>query len=347
MGSGIQTKNGKAFEYACVVALYKSLNSNQQVTIADSAQVETAKKLYDSISEGMKQSLDAAAYAAVRVIFQLEPQLWNACGNDPLYLSLQADAAGIKGDVRDVLCIRKQNGWEIGLSCKHNHHAVKHSRLSDTIDFGKEWLGIPCSKGYFGKVVPLFLELREMRDRSKEEGSPALWNDVEEKAERYYIPVLQAFIDELKRMDKENPRQVPELLIHYLLGKNDFYKVITNDKNRTTRVEAVNIMGTLNRVAGEAKSIAKIPVLKMPSQFYHIDFKESSNNTIEVVCDEGWQISMRLHNASSKVEPSLKFDVNLVSLPSSVYTQVEPWDNKMEEMRTKRLARYAKGILSL
>lgn len=114
MGSGIQTKNGKAFEYACVVALYKSLNSDQQVTIADSAQVETAKKLYDSISEGMKQSLDAAAYAAVRVIFQLEPQLWNACGNDPLYLSLQADAAGIKGDVRDVLCIRKQNGWEIG-----------------------------------------------------------------------------------------------------------------------------------------------------------------------------------------------------------------------------------------
>lgn len=345
MGSGIQTKNGKAFEYACVVALYKSLNSDQQVTIVDSAQVETAKKLYDSISEDMRQSLDAAAYAAVRVIFQLEPQLWNACGNDPLYLSLQADTAGIKGDVRDVLCIRKQNGWEIGLSCKHNHHAVKHSRLSDTIDFGKEWLGLPCSKNYFDKVVPLFSELREMRDRSKEAGLPALWYDVEEKAERYYIPVLQAFIDELKSIDKENPKQVPELLIHYLLGKNDFYKVITNDKNRTTRVEAVNIMGTLNCAAGEEKSIAKIPVLKMPSQFYHIDFKEGSNNTIEVVCDEGWQISMRLHNASSKVEPSLKFDVNLISLPSSAYTQVEPWDNKMEEMRTERLARYAKGII--
>ena len=86
-------------------------------------------------------------------------------------------------------------------------------------------------------------------------------------------------------------------------------------------------------------------MLKMPSQFYHIDFKEGSNNTIEVVCDEGWQISMRLHNASSKVEPSLKFDVNLISLPSSAYTQLEPWDNKMEEMRTERLARYAKGII--
>lgn len=344
MASGIQTQNGKAFEYACVIGLYEKLKNGQKVTIEESAQIVTARKLYDDVSEDMKQSLDAAANAAVRVIERLEPQLWNACGNEPLYLSLQPDAAGMKGDVRDVLCIRKQNGWEIGLSCKHNHHAVKHSRLSDTIDFGKEWLGIPCSKEYFDKVVPLFSELREIRDTSKKEGSPALWNDVTQKAEKYYIPVLQAFMDELNQIDRENPKRVPELLVHYLLGKNDFYKVITDDKNRTTRVEAVNIMGTLNQIAGDEKSIAKIPVLKMPSQFYHIDFKSGSNNTIEVVCDEGWQISMRLHNASSRVEPSLKFDVNLISLPSSAYTQVEPWANRAEELRVQRLYAYAKGI---
>lgn len=344
MASGIQTQNGKAFEYACVIALYEKLKNGQKVTIEESTQIVTARKLYDDVSEDMKHSLDAAANAAVRVIERLEPQLWNACGNEPLYLSLQPDAAGMKGDVRDVLCIRKQNGWEIGLSCKHNHHAVKHSRLSDTIDFGKEWLGIPCSKEYFDRVVPLFSELREIRDTSKKEGSPALWNSVAQKAEKYYIPVLQAFMDELNQIDRENPKCVPELLVHYLLGKNDFYKVITDDKNRTTRVEAVNIMGTLNQIAGDEKSIAKIPVLKMPAQFYHIDFKPGSNNTIEVVCDEGWQISMRLHNASSKVEPSLKFDVNLISLPSSAYTQVEPWANREEELRAKRLSAYAKGI---
>lgn len=155
---------------------------------------------------------------------------------------------------------------------------------------------------------------------------------------------MQAFMDELKQIDKQNPKCVPELLVHYLLGKNDFYKVITDDKNKTTRVEAVNIMGTLNKAAGDAKPIAKIPVLKMPSQFYHIDFKPSSNNTVEVVCDEGWQISMRIHNASSRVEPSLKFDVNLISLPSSAYTQVEPWANRVGGMRAQRLAAYAKGI---
>ncbi len=345
MGVGIQTSNGKAFEYACVLALHEQLDNGQQIVIETSPQMETAQKLYDEISEAMKPLLDAAARAAVRIIKRLEPQLVEANGNEPLFLSLQADAVGIKGDVRDVLCIRKQNGWEIGLSCKHNHHAVKHSRLSDTIDFGQEWLGVPCSKEYFDKVVPLFSELREIRDKSKEEGNPALWNDVEGKAEKYYIPVLQAFMEELSKIASEN-ENVPEKLIRYLLGRYDFYKVITDDKNRTTRVEAINITGTLNQQSGAVKAIAKVPLLKMPTQFYHIGFKSGSDNTIEVVCDEGWQISMRIHSASSKIEPSLKFDVQLISLPSSVHTQVEPWENDPEMAQRIRLGEYAKRLFS-
>lgn len=345
MGSGIQTSNGKAFEYACVIALHEQLGEEQKIVIEDSPQMETAQKLYDEISEGMKPLLDAAARAAVKIIKRLEPQLVEADGNEPLYLSLQPDAAGIKGDVRDVLCIRKQNGWEVGLSCKHNHHAVKHSRLSDTIDFGQEWLGVPCSKEYYEKVVPLFTELRDIRDKSKEAGTPTLWNDIDSKAERYYIPVLQAFMEELQKINSENDN-IPEKLIRYLLGRYDFYKVITDDKNRTTRVEAINIAGTLNQQAGKVKSITKIPMLKMPTQFYHVGFKPGSDNTIEVVCDEGWQISMRIHSASSKVEPSLKFDVNLISLPSSVHTQIEPWENDPEMARRIRLGEYARKILN-
>lgn len=77
----------------------------------------------------------------------------------------------------------------------------------------------------------------------------------------------------------------------------------------------------------------------MPTQFYHIDFKQDSDNTIEVVCDEGWQISMRIHSASSKVEPSLKFDVQLISFPSTVYAQTEPWEIANKGL-TKRLNAY-------
>ena len=337
MANGIQTSNGKAFEYACVVALQKALSDYGKIEIEASPQLDTAKGLYEAIDEKMKFSLDLAADAAVRVVKRLEPQLWNPNNNEPLYLSIQPDSAGIKGDVRDVLCLRKQNGWEIGFSCKHNHHAVKHSRLSDTIDFGKEWIGIPCSKEYFDSVVPLFTQLRKYRDESSRDGKSMLWEDIEDKSEKYYKPILEAFMKELKRIADEY-KDTPTKLIHYLLGRNDFYKVITEDKNRTTRIEAINISGTLNSSSGKEKSIAKVPILKMPSQFYHIGFKPNSDNTVEVVCDEGWQISMRIHNASSKVEPSLKFDVQLVSFPSSVYAQVEPWETPQDRQANRILA---------
>jgi len=132
-------------------------------------------------------------------------------------------------------------------------------------------------------------------------------------------------MNELQRLDKENPNTIPEKLIQYLIGKNDFYKVITDDARRTTRIEAINLYGKLNRPSGGKQSIVNIARLKLPSRFYNIDFKNDSSTTIEVACDEGWAVSLRIHNASSKVEPSLKFDVNLISLPNTIHAQVEPW----------------------
>lgn len=41
--------------------------------------------------------------------------------------------------------------------------------------------------------------------------------------------------------------------------------------------------------------------------------------------DNGWQISFRIHNASSKVEPSLKFDVELIGQPTGLFIIDMPW----------------------
>lgn len=332
-----QTELGKAFEYACVEAFYKKYSEFQEVELEETAQMKTARKFYRNLTYKKKIDLFLAAKAAIKIIEWLEPQLKYPGDNVPLVITLQTDAKGIAGDVRDVLCIRKQNLWQVGLSCKHNHHAVKHSRLSATINFGKDWFGKTCSDRYFSEIVPLFTRLKVMRDESKATGKPILWNQIEDKFESYYVPILKAFMEELKRIDKQYPGEIPELLIRYLIGKYDFYKIITDDRHRATRVEAVNINGTLNKSADTYKTLVKVPLLKLPSKFYHIDFKENSKNTIEVVCDEGWAVSMRLHNASSKVEPSLKFDVNLISLPSSIHIQVEPWeeidgDNEISSM---------------
>lgn len=320
------TEYGKAYEYACLMALRAHLfeNTKGMIEIINSDAYKTAQAAFNKAeSECVSMNLIRAANAAARVILRLEPQLQH--GNGTLSLTIQNDAQGIAGDVRDVVCIRSTNGWEIGISCKHNHHAVKHSRLSATIDFGSEWLDVPCSQNYFNTIIPIFNELRDMRNSAISNGSPLpLWSSIPNKSEKYYIPILNAFLTELRQLANNNAN-IPSKLIRYMLGRYDFYKVITDDRRKTTRVEAINISGTLNRPANGHRSIVDVGRLHLPTRFYHMGMFPGSNNTIEIVCDGGWALTMRIHNASSKIEPSLKFDVQLVSLPSSIHAQVEPW----------------------
>ncbi|BBU40678.1 hypothetical protein APP_29700 [Aeribacillus pallidus] len=316
---GIQTRNGKAFEYACLQSLNNALSGTQEVVIEQNSALEVAMEKYHGSSEERRNNMDLGADAATRVILRLEPQLTTPLSNVPLFLSIQEDARGQQGDVRDVLCIRRQNEWEIGLSCKHNHTAVKHSRLSRTIDFGDSWFGIPSSQDYFDEINPLFDELDELKERGE------LWRNIENKEERIYVPLLKAFIRELERLNNNNPGLIPERLLQYLLGSNDFYKVITHDRRRVTQVQAFNLYGTLNRNSGRERPIVNVPQLIMPTRFFDISFKRDSRNTIEVTCDNGWTVSLRIHNASSRVEPSLKFDVRLTGVPPYLHTHFEAW----------------------
>jgi len=215
----IQTNLGKAFEYACLQSLYNTLSGTQQVVVEQNSALEIARQKYENATPDMQNKMDLGADAATRVILRLEPQLTTPLTNVPLYLSIQEDARGQQGDVRDILCIRRQNEWEIGLSCKHNHAAVKHSRLSRTIDFGELWFGIPCSESYFVEINPLFDELEELREQGE------LWRNISNKEERFYVPLLEAFIRELERLNQNNQGVIPERLLHYLLGRNDFIKL--------------------------------------------------------------------------------------------------------------------------
>lgn len=314
-----QTSSGKAFEYAFLHTIYETLNEIQNVVVIQSDPLITARQSFESMDESSKLQLTRAAAAGYRVIKQLEPQLENPNGNDPLYLSIQADSAGMKGDVRDLITMRIQNGWEIGISCKRNHDAVKHSRLSATIDFGEKWLGIPCSSEYFEENSELYARLSIAKENHK------LWSEIDEKVDTVYKPILNAFMREFKKLDELNPGQVPARLITYLLGTNDFYKVITEDANKVTRVQAYNIFGTLNKQSGLVRSITRVPQLVLPTRIFNIDYKVGSDNTIEITCDNGWSVSLRLHNASSRVEPSLKFDVRLIGQPPALYSQHAPW----------------------
>ena len=231
-------------------------------------------------------------------------------GDGELELKLQSDDNGEDGDVRDVLIIRKDIEWEIGISVKHNHFAVKHSRLSKGLDFGKKWYGIECSDKYWSDIKPIFNYL------DVEKAKQTLWKDLPNKEDDVYKPLLIAFKEELDRQNEFV--NIAKMLVEYLLGEFDFYKVIGIDSKRTTQVQSYNLRGTLNQEGKKRKRSIKLPVASLPTRIVNLEFKPDSNNTLELYLDRGWQFTFRIHNASSKVESSLKFDIQIIGMPTSI-----------------------------
>jgi len=131
-----------------------------------------------------------------------------------------------------------------------------------------------------------------------------LWRNLKDKHTRFYLPVLEAFKREMLKLDKENPSIVPSALLQYLIGNKDFYKVIK--RPHKTEIYGFHLYGTLNKSAEKIKPKFKVNRLKLPSRIIELFIKPDSTDTLFLTCDEGWQISFRIHNASSKVEPSLK-----------------------------------------
>lgn len=103
-----------------------------------------------------------------------------------------------------------------------------------------------------------------------------------------------------------------------MLGEFDFYKVISIDNKQITQIQTYNLRGTLNKPSKKEKPKTIIPIAKLPTRIVNIDFKPESTNTIELYMNEGWQFSFRIHNASTYVENSLKFDIQIVGMPTSI-----------------------------
>ncbi|MCH8533724.1 MAG: HaeIII family restriction endonuclease [Flavobacteriaceae bacterium] len=310
-----QTINGKAFEYALLIEFYERLNNITNVSITENEPYLTAKGFFESFKEEEQDTFRITASASINFLIDIEPRLSNGINQDDiLLLELVSDQAGQTGDVRDVLIIRSLQKWEIGISAKNNHRAVKHSRLSQKINFGEKWLGVSCSDDYFKEIKPTFDMLTDLRANDKS----TKWSSIENMHEVVYIPILNAFKKELLRLDNENPNLVAENLVQYLIGNQDFYKVIKG--NRKVEIQAYNLHGTLNLPFEKVRPKAKIPKLKLPTRLIEIVYQDNSTTTLLVSLNQGWQISFRIHNASSRVEPSLKLDINLVSAPHTLFT---------------------------
>lgn len=320
----MDTKNssnkGKAYEYACILAFGKIVSSIREIEIVKNESLLIAKSRYENdISEKDKKEMFLSAESGIKTIIEMEPKIIED-GKDKLTVLLQPDNVATKlGDIRDMLIIRRELSWEIGISVKHNHSALKHSRLSTKLDFGKSWFNLPCSANYFNEINPIFKRLKMLKEEK------ICWKDLADKEENTYVPLLQSFIKEFNYLSSLK-KNITLDLIKYLIGSNgkDYYKLIHNN-NHITTIMPFNLFKTLNQSTKNEKPKIIIPDIELPTRIIELSLKNNSKTTVILTMDNGWSISFRIHNASTIVEPSLKFDIQLQSKPEALFYVNSEW----------------------
>lgn len=308
--SNKSNNQGRAYEFICLHSLHEAIEAIRPAQIIQNSSYKAAAAAWDTLSDAQQIIYTLSAKSTIETIFALEPNIVEV-DNNSVDLFIQSDQHGKVADVRDIIIQRNNIIWEIGLSIKHNHMAVKHSRLSRKLDFGEKWYGKKCSKSYWDDIEPIFTFL----EAEKKKGT--YFCELKSKEEDVYIPLLKAFMAEIKKqIEKDNT--IPRKLVAYLLSKYDFYKVISIDNKRLTTIQSFNMYGTLNLSSKETAPALKVPMIELPKSLLYIGLKPNSKTTVIMSFDEGWQFSFRIHNAKDLVEPSLKFDIQILGMPVDV-----------------------------
>ncbi|MBR6982761.1 MAG: HaeIII family restriction endonuclease [Ruminococcus sp.] len=158
-------------------------------------------------------------------------------------------------------------------------------------DFGAKWYGLPCDDSYWNIIRPIFARLQSLKEEK------VAWHDMNDKEDSVYFPIVNAFIKEMNRAYKTDST-IPARLSSYLLGIRDFYKDKEDENNKTTLITKADL----------------------PTEIISLRFKHDSKSTAELYLNNGWSLSFRIHNASTIVEPSLKFDIQFLGVPANIIT---------------------------
>lgn len=173
----------------------------------------------------------------------------------------------------------------------------------------------PSDDLYFRDIQPVF----NLIGHAKESGMNQ-WRDLTNKDGSIYKPLLFAIKKQIERLEKSSSQNICSNLLGYLIGKNDFYKVVL-ERKKAVSIQGFNFNATLNKSANDVAPIHRVSVSRLPKRIHSIEFRDHSNNTLNIVMDEGWSISMRIHNAKKELENSLKLDVQLIGIPQNQYRE--------------------------
>lgn len=349
--------SGKAFEYATLIEMYRELSENgweaEQLEIVKDKNYQNIEKAYQIIQgsdedandedeielvhiETLSNDYNRAARVAAMYLRMVEPVLQP---DKKVYgiLCAMPDTAGTKGDVRDIAFSIYEDKEhqrlirDIGISCKNNHEAVKHPRITEEPDFAKVWTEnkFHCSVKFIKGMEEILCKIDDFAHKYKK------WSAVDDKMDTIYYPIIKLFVEEIKRLGitnesdnlerQDDAKKFTQLFFEYMFGTQDFYKFIKEDSSNATKVYPYNMHGSLMRPYNGHKNEQAVQTITMPEEIVEVRIKPKSKTTIEIYFDQ-WIISMRLHNADTKItRTSLKFDVQIKAQPRKVMGTVLPW----------------------
>ena len=121
--------------------------------------MQVAREYFNASKSGEQSKIISASKQIASFLTERDKRLTH----HKCRIRIQSDMHGTEGDVRDIII--ETPSEEIGISAKNRHHAVKHSRLSERIDFGEKWMGQKSSNDYWSKIIPIFKELRSRKSK--------------------------------------------------------------------------------------------------------------------------------------------------------------------------------------
>ena len=215
--------SGRAFEYACMAAVYQLLRGYRDKSLIahkPSMGLNMAKHAWGDIDRTMQAKLTRAAYSMTEQLLEYEPA---AFGGQRRRVAAAAGRRRGRGGRRARYCYLAAE-HRLGDWAEREAQSFRGQTfaLSPTIDFGKKWYKLPCSAEYWRAVKPIFELSREAQSKGQR------WSELPSKEDDVYVPLLEAFMDELRRANTADPT-FPRRMVEYLLGEYDFYKVIYLD----------------------------------------------------------------------------------------------------------------------
>ena len=276
MAENSSNANGRALEYIITRKIISRMDAVQQGDTSAN-QLRDKEKLI-----GLSAELKSRFELASDVLCQwINEQIYDSDGE--VHVNRLSDNDAKNGDVTDVSIAR--GGKTLNLSIKHNHYALKHQRpptSAQRIGYAKNSEEDRVFRGELDGILETFLiKAKKLKPDAKK------FNELKDLDPNFinhemYLPICALVTNTINNLCKKSSNV--QALFSFIVGTNDYHKVIVTNKNIT---------------------LMKFADIDMPDTL--IATQEKSNYVI-LTFSNGWVIRLRLHTAASKLGKSLKFD---------------------------------------